>query len=700
MDVGSLKDDWAWSPPVSLLGNTCLPLMEDDAADVLYNMLKEPLSQEAIVDLAPQFADMAETFMNDLTIGKFKSPREKRRGVRETNGGFVDGTKSDGSSRSFSSSSSGDDFREEDNMEEGRGGSDDSEFACSSHKIMYDALRSYTFDLIDGPILKMNRWSQANGESPEAELSILGDDLSKNEDISKTSKVTRKKMKAWMDRLKRAMCVIKMTFGPEWMYVWLLNEYGRAVNGRMHIQEVISEHVHTCSKTVPIQRKAGYTVKDAFAQPFPMLAMAENIYYHYETATGKPVPKRPFARERTLSEPNLDTKFGTLMLDGIFADDIEPGYPIPIDSSGIHVEPPSRRPLSYSCKVDGDLKVCPGLPQRSRSISCPDDMLSPPESPELATTGETFPQELEDIIEEGTPSILDSLLRRVDGRGDALTSAAVSELSILIWMMMDAGNAWTAMALNLLALEESACIRVQQELDELISLHGRENMFTPMVMAEMKVLDALLYEAIRLCPPFLGGMKTTTKTIELEELGLQIPKNCHIIFSQPTGEGFNLSRAIGTKPENLGKQYPSPELYGFLPLKGLEVPLMVLQSKVFIAVLCQRFTPFLSRKRTFIRKLKTALKKSKLAEERMAKPVHEQEEVSSLYAESASSHEDARYFNDAELSESKKCGATTQAAALKLFDKIPFPEPRRVLNVRERHSALEILGVSKLGYCL
>jgi hypothetical protein len=40
------------------------------------------------------------------------------------------------------------------------------------------------------------------------------------------------RMLFWMDRLKRAMCVIKMTFGAEWMYVWALNEYGRAVNGR------------------------------------------------------------------------------------------------------------------------------------------------------------------------------------------------------------------------------------------------------------------------------------------------------------------------------------------------------------------------------------------------------------------------------------------------------------------------------------
>lgn len=688
-----LKDDFAWSPPVALLGTKCLPLMEDEAADMLYNMLREPLSHEAIVDLAPQFADLAETFMNDLTAGKFRSSREKKQDAREARGEFdADGASkaSDaGSSRSFSSSSA-DEFHQE-QMEEGRKGNPD------NHKIMYDALRSYTFDLVDGPVLRMDRWSSkrehSNVESSsEAGISSNEETFEDEEKSSKPQAVSRQKMIMWMDRLKTAMCVIKMTFGTEWMYVWLLNEYGRAVNGRMHIQEVISEHVQECSDAFPIQRKAGYTHKDAFAQPFPIVTMAENLYYANKTATGKVVSKRSVLPQRTLSEPNLETKSGDLMSEDFEIDASPPPFTHNL------LQPPLQRPLSRSCKPNSDMEVRP--PLRKRSNTCPEIIMpSPPGLVERVGTDDTFCQELEDIREEVPPSILDSLLQRVDDRGDGLTLAAVSELSILIWMIMDAGNAWTAMALNLLALEESACIRVQQELDELISLHGRGNLFTPQVMAEMKVLDALLYEAIRLCPPFLGGMKTTTKTIELVDLGLQIPKNSHVIFCQPTEEGFNLSKAIGKKPETLGNCYPSPELYGFLPLKGLEVPLMVVQSKIFIATLLQRFTPFLSRKRTFIRKLRTALKKTRMAEEHVKKYNDEQkEEVSSLYAESASSVEDSRNFKSNELSESKECGDTTQAAAMKLFDKIPFPEPRRVLNVRERHSALEILGVSKLGY--
>ena len=136
---------------------------------------------------------------------------------------------------------------------------------------------------------------------------------------------------------------------------------------------------------------------------------------------------------------------------------------------------------------------------------------------------------------------------------------------------MDAGNAWTAMALNLLALDESACSCVQQELDELSNLHGRDQLFTKKVMSEMHLLDGLLYEAIRLCPPFLGGLKRTTKTIELADDGLQIPKNTALLFCQATREAFDLSKALNKKPQDLGTHYPSPALYGFLAFNGLEV---------------------------------------------------------------------------------------------------------------------------------
>ena len=35
-------------------------------------------------------------------------------------------------------------------------------------------------------------------------------------------------------------------------------------------------------------------------------------------------------------------------------------------------------------------------------------------------------------------------------------------------------------------------------------------------------------------------------------------------------------------------------------------------------------------------------------------------------------------------------GETSQREAMELFDKIPFPEPRRVMNIVERHSPLDI----------
>jgi hypothetical protein len=120
---------------------------------------------------------------------------------------------------------------------------------------------------------------------------------------------------------------------------------------------------------------------------------------------------------------------------------------------------------------------------------------------------------------------------------------------------------------TLLALDESACSRVQHELDELSSLYSRDLLFTKKVMSEMHLLDGLLYEAIRLCPPFLGGLKRTTKTIELTEDGLQIPKSTSLLFCQATGEGFDLSKAMAKKPQDLGKHYPSPALYGFLPFQ-------------------------------------------------------------------------------------------------------------------------------------
>ena len=71
-------------------------------------------------------------------------------------------------------------------------------------------------------------------------------------------------------------------------------------------------------------------------------------------------------------------------------------------------------------------------------------------------------------------------------------------------------------------------------------------------------------------------------------------------------------------------------------------------------------------------------------------------EISSVAAESS---DGGSLEPDSTLREpSEVLGGTTQSDAMKLFTKIPFPEPRRVLNVRERRSPLEILGVAHLGH--
>lgn len=396
--------------------------------------------------------------------------------------------------------------------------------------------------------------------------------------------------------------------------------------------------------------------------------MAENLLYANETATGRPAPKRAL-RQRTLSEPILEYSphsFYTCTTEEVIPD---------------HDQNDSCQDLlnPHSMSVVTGKPHSP--PLRSRASTCPDVIITPSTSPWGHNSRNTTPllSDMFDDEEAEKRSILDGLLRRHDALGDGLTAAALTESSILLWMILDAGNAWTAMALNLLALDESACSRVQQELDELSSLHGKDKLFTNKVMSEMYLLDGLLYEAIRLCPPFLGGLKRTTKMIELTEDGLQIPKNTSLFFCQATGEGFDLSKGMAKRPQDLGKHYPSPALYGFLPFKGLEVPLMVLQSKVLLAVLLQRFTPFLSSKTTFMRILKTAVFKS-----RRIIDGDGHEEISSITTEAANSipsHPSERRPRHGEVS---------QKEAMDLFDKIPFPEPRREMHLVERHSPLDV----------
>lgn len=399
--------------------------------------------------------------------------------------------------------------------------------------------------------------------------------------------------------------------------------------------------------------------------------MTENYFNRHQTVTGEPHPGN---RSRSLSEPN-----DLHCIDG---------------KCGRYVEEDT---------INGQLNAPDGGLNRRRVDSSPDVLISA-NSEVIAHCSEKLRQPRHCLcLEQADPpkTILDHMLQQDDADGNGLTKAVTTELCILLWMMMDVGNAWTAMVLNLLSLEPSACNRVQQELDLLTSIHGKKSIFTPQVLNQMKMLDAVLYEAIRLCPPFLGGMKVTSETVELNDCGIQIPKNTNVIFCRSTDEPFNLSKAIGKKPEELGFCHPCPELHGFLPFKGMEVPVMVLQTKVFVAVLLQRCSPFLSKKRNFITKVKDVFvgkpKTDSLGDSENSEDHDDEIDVSSTLNHDAVpsvSKWTQRTVMSRSISMQEE---TTQTQAMKLFTKIPFPEPRRVINVRERASALEILGVAQLG---
>ena len=324
--------------------------------------------------------------------------------------------------------------------------------------------------------------------------------------------------------------------------------------------------------------------------------------------------------------------------------------------------------------------------------------ISPPRSPQrarFASEPDIFgAEELKDITSNPTTttkkkkhfSILDQLLRQQDLDGRGMTRAATTEISILLWMMLDAGQAWTAMALNLLSTEEQACRCVQAELDLLEKTYGKDRLFTSFVLAKMEKLDALIYEAIRLCPEFLGGMKYTNQTVEFG--GLQIPRNTNVIFCQPTDQNFDLGNGRGKRPEEMGMEYPSVALYGFLPLQGLEVPLMVLQTKVFLVVLLQNYSPSVSKKRTFMRKVHDAFSKSFT----MRQPDHngaDEPENQPPPTNSNHSIETALNYLDIEAGEEGTATPTRRHKGKtekpeRLFTRIPFPEPRQVIHIYAR----------------
>ena len=252
LDMPNLKDGWAWSPPVTLLGKSCPPLLEEDEADFLMGLLHSPLSHTNVLRYAPEFADLAEKFMDDLVCGELNVKFDM------------------GSDKKYHHKSSNNDL--ETNEESHETSRHESEHTHDSLKIKWDAMRSYTLDLIDGPIFGMNKWSsseQSHGEGTSESRKKMNDPREKDEEHLPE----RQRVMLWMDRLKAALCVVKFSMGPEWLYMWPLTEYGRACIGRIHLEKLFSKHVAERSDRIEnVRHEAGHFIHDFSTAPFPLVS--------------------------------------------------------------------------------------------------------------------------------------------------------------------------------------------------------------------------------------------------------------------------------------------------------------------------------------------------------------------------------------------------------------------------------------------
>lgn len=159
--------------------------------------------------------------------------------------------------------------------------------------------------------------------------------------------------------------------------------------------------------------------------------------------------------------------------------------------------------------------------------------------------------------------------------------------------------------------------------------------------------------------------------------------------------------------------------HGFMPLQGMEVPIMVLQSKVFLVCMLQKFAPVVSKKKTFIRRVRSQVKEfgksirsipPELGRSIRGSASFRRGEVErSKYDEGVDSFRrgkqeaenglsrsfhapGSRAFTtagppmsgDEELCELPPPPDPPQPDFMAHFTKTPFPEPRRVIKIRPR----------------
>jgi cell division inhibitor SulA len=138
----------------------------------------------------------------------------------------------------------------------------------------------------------------------------------------------------------------------------------------------------------------------------------------------------------------------------------------------------------------------------------------------------------------------------------------------------------------------------------------------------------------------------------------------------------------------------SERRHGFLPLQGLEIPLMVLQTKIFLIVLLRDYSPHVSRRRTFIRRVQHAMHKSFSHPESHVSKIHFSSKVSNVASqdscivdleagEAGVVSNNMNYLSPSEAPEKIRSLKEGLADGL-LFTRVPFAEPRRAIQIKLR----------------
>lgn len=635
---GDLTEGWPYkAPATALLGKTCPAILHQEEAGCLRSMISGPLSHASVLKQAPQFAELAQSCIEEVLAGHFED------GEKSSQKEKVKKTPSDcdaelvNTSRSFNS--------------------DNSEALCD---IDLKALRSYTLDLMHGPVLSLDReyhqlLSGPSRRPTSSTADSAKDDTDEGENDEDDDTPSREMLLLWMDRLKDGLCDVHFTYGPEWMQIWRLNPYGRALNARVHLEELLSKHIEEREQYVPVRHEKGFATRDPFVSAIPLWTLTGDYFFRNEH------PVMGFRK-------NMKKHEGANRLRARSENDLSQTE-LPL------VEDPPAKTRTF---------------HRLRSHSDPDLKPTDNEQSERSRSRKM------------TQSVLDQILRASDVEGQGITRVATTEITLLLWMMMDAGQAWTSMALHLLSKHEEACFEVQAEIDRLDRKY-KDRLFTSFVLEKMEKLDNLIHEAIRFTPTFMGGLKTVNATVEMD--GVQIPKHSSIFLSNPNDpESFNIDFDTHKRPEELGSEYPSLDLFGFLPLQGLEIPIMVLQTKIFLIVLLRDYTPiapgrpksnFIQRVSQKIRNMRTMssgdLALAWFPRSKSADDLDRMEKGSSCASSTPITQ------NTESMPEPTTPVVQTVAERIRkdiddrneegLFTRVPFPVPRRPVQIRPRVEA-------------